>query len=52
MERVYVQEQWHDVIRSVWRRKPFVVVPVNQTLILDYAVHFHKRDDQGGEEKS
>lgn len=39
-ERVNTPEQWHRIIESARKRKPFVVVPVEQDMIMDGAAHF------------
>ena len=41
VERVYVPEQWHDVIRSA-KSKPFTVVPVTREMIYDYQLYYSK----------
>ena len=35
-ERVYIPEQWHEVIRSARRRNPFTVTPITQDMVVDY----------------
>lgn len=36
VERVYTPEGWHDVIHSARRRNPFIVIPVDQTMVLQH----------------
>lgn len=39
-ERVFVPEQWHEVIKSTRRRNPFAVVPITQSMVLAHPSHF------------
>ena len=54
VERVFSPDQWYNVIRSARRRNPFVVVPVDQTMILDCSAHFSvffKKNINAGKKK-
>ena len=39
-ERVFVPEEWNDIIRSAWRRNLFIVVPVDQNMVVAYSTGF------------
>ena len=39
-ERICTPEGWYEVIKSARRRNPFVVIPIDQSMILDCGVHF------------
>ena len=41
-ERVYIPEQWHEVIESARRKNPFAVTSVTQELILNFSTYFVK----------
>ena len=40
VERVYTPEQWHDIMRSARKKKPYIIVPVDQSMVLNCAAHF------------
>ena len=42
VERIYIPEQWYDVIHSAKKSKPFTVVSVTREMIYDYQSHFSK----------
>lgn len=39
-ERIYTPSQWVDVIKQARQRKPFDVVEADQSMFLDFDVHF------------
>lgn len=40
VERVYTPQQWMDIVRSARKKKPYNVVEVNQSMILNFQLHF------------
>ena len=39
-ERVYTASQWMDIIQAACKRKPFRVIPADQSMFLNFGQHF------------